>query len=195
MNLKVFLPDLLRDFRLFGSGGCPPQRRGPQGGFTAEVVSPPARRPTLRPGGETTSAGGTITRPYRCRPARPSPIRPPTIPRKASAPEATPYLGSFPGFGSSIGNEVAPVVGAGACIVAGASLCAPLAGGVTGADAVVVVFAAVTPLPEFTAVMNRRAESSLRVNLPGDNVRRQHIRLPVERLIRVVIDRQSCPIE
>ena len=64
-----------------------------------------------------------------------------------------------------MGNEVAPVEGA-ARTPAGASLCTPPGAGVTGAEAVVVVAAVCDPDPEFTAVMNRRAESSLVCTLP-----------------------------
>src|ERR1700730_11217066 len=75
------------------------------------------------------------------------------------------YLGSFPGFGSSIGNACAPAAGA-ARIGAGASLCTPFAGCETGADAVVVFAAVCAPVLELMAVMNRRAESSLLRTFP-----------------------------
>src|SRR3981189_2618369 len=80
-------------------------------------------------------------------------------------PTSIDYLGSLPGFGSSIGNDCAPVGGA-VRNGAGASLWTPLAAGGAGAGGVVVCAGVGAPVPEFTAVMNRRAESSLLFTLP-----------------------------
>src|SRR3569833_2469597 len=77
------------------------------------------------------------------------------------------YLGSRPGFGSSIGKAVAPVGAGEACIGAGASLWTPFEGAETGACAVVVVALATVPVPVFTAVMKRRADSSVLLILPA----------------------------
>ncbi len=56
-------------------------------------------------------------------------------------------------------------MGAEECMGAGASLCTPFVEGGTGAEAVVVGLDT-TPVPEFTAVMKRRAESSVVFILP-----------------------------